>query len=612
MLKVPRKDLCRLLSRQVSHNDCLSFLCAGALSSSHSMISTTLLPQPSRTYQPSRALSTTSASRAAANKISGFGGWRSGEQSRGQWASRASWSPKLSTGATFIGGGFAFAATLIYWLYGAATQKAESPEIVSDEELLRQYGVRKKDLPEYSLDDVAKHATMEDRVWVCFNSGVYDITDFIAQHPGGDKIMLGAGGSVEPFWALYAVHKTPHVLQWLELYRIGNLSPDDVNQSTANMDDPYAGDPRRHIALKPACKKPFNAEPPLALLVDSLYTPNELFYVRNHLPVPEVTEAEYELEVEGKGIKQLTLTLKDIKKLPKHTITCAVQCGGNRRSEMVKVKPVKGLNWGAAAISNATWSGARLCDVLKQAGFDEKNTTAKHVQFEGLDLDPTSHPYGASIPLWKAVDPRGEVLLAYEMNGVPIPRDHGFPIRVIVPGVVGARNVKWLGRIIVSEEESPSHWQQNDYKGFSPNVDWDTVDFSKSPAIQEMPVVSAICSPGDGETVKPDNGVVTIKGYAYSGGGRKIVRVDISTDGGKNWRAVESLNSDIAEHPQAWGWSLWTADVQVPKGAEKLDVVVKAIDSNYNTQPENVEHIWNLRGVMSNAYHKITLNIKAK
>ena len=92
--------------------------------------------------------------------------------------------------------------------------------------------------------------------------------------------------------------------------------------------------------------------------------------------------------------------------------------------------------------------------------------------------------FNASIPIEKAADPRGDVILAYEMNGEPINRDHGFPLRVIVPGVVGVRNVKWLGRIEVSETEATSHWQKKDYKGFNASTDWDTVDWSKSEAIQ--------------------------------------------------------------------------------------------------------------------------------
>ena len=148
-----------------------------------------------------------------------------------------------------------------------------------------------------------------------------------------------------------------------------------------------------------------------------------------------------------------------------------------------------------------------------------------------MDTDPTGNPYGASIPLDKALDPRCDVILAYEMNETTLPRDHGFPLRVVIPGVVGARSVKWLGtilrdtpsndacnsvfsegRIVISNEESESHWQRNDYKGFAPNVDWNTVDFSKSPAIQEMPVNSAICEPAEGDAIQLEEGKITAKG----------------------------------------------------------------------------------------------------
>lgn len=130
-----------------------------------------------------------------------------------------------------------------------------------------------------------------------------------------------------------------------------------------------------------------------------------------------------------------------------------------------QVKKVKGLEWGPCAIGNATWSGARLIDVLHHLGMDTDDPRIEHVVFDGLDLDPTGNPYGASVPAHKALNPKADVILAYEMNGEPLPRDHGFPIRAIVPGVVGARNVKWLGSIRLSAEESSSFWQQNDYKG---------------------------------------------------------------------------------------------------------------------------------------------------
>lgn len=211
------------------------------------------------------------------------------------------------------------------------------------------------------------------------------------------------------------------------------------------------------------------------------------------------------------------------------------------------------------------------------------------------------------------MDPRGDVILAYEMNGKPLNRDHGYPLRVIVPGVVGARNVKWLGRIFVSENESDSHWQQKDYKGFSPSTDWDTVNFSTSPAIQNMPVTSAICTPQTGETVSIENGSVTVKGYAWSGGGNKIVRVDVSADAGETWH-VANLEEDGNGNTTGrhWAWSLWTINIPIKENVCDVEIWSKAVDSNYNVQPESFRNTWNLRGVLSHAYSKVKLKCDKK
>lgn len=147
------------------------------------------------------------------------------------------------------------------------------------------------------------------------------------------------------------------------------------------------------------------------------------------------------------------------------------------------------------------------------------------------------------------------------MNDVEIPRDHGYPVRLIAPGIAGARNVKWLNKITLSDEESHSHWQRKDYKGFSPNVDWDTVNFDESPSIQEMPIQSAICDPIDGSTVTPDlEGYITVKGYAWSGGGRKVVRVDVSPDGGKNWITAD-LEQENSPLNRTYSWTIWKVNI---------------------------------------------------
>ncbi|XP_041097851.1 sulfite oxidase, mitochondrial isoform X1 [Polyodon spathula] len=466
--------------------------------------------------------------------------------------------------------------------------------------------------PIFTREEVTKHRTMQDGVWVTFGDSVYDITEFVGLHPGGSKIMLAAGGALEPFWAMYAVHNQEHVLEILAEYKVGELSPEDKTKGSGSISDPYASDPPRHPALKINSLKPFNAEPPSEILSENFLTPNVFFFKRNHLPVPEVDPERYRLEISGEGIpKALSLTLEDLKtKFPKHTVTATLQCAGNRRSEMNKIKQVKGLDWGIAAISNAQWGGARLREVLEHAGY-RHGGSAQHVQFEGLDKDVSGTPYGASIPLRKALADDGDVLLAYEMNGEELPRDHGFPLRAVVPGIVGARNVKWLGKIIVSAEESKSHWQQNDYKGFSPSVDWDTVDFKSAPAIQELPIQSAITEPRDGALLERSGEQVTVRGYAWSGGGREVVRVDVSLDGGKTWQ-VATLRSGEDAPPvgQAWAWKLWELSAPFPQEGEQLEIVCKAVDNSYNMQPDSVAPIWNLRGVLSNAWHRVRVSVK--
>ncbi|KAI4457921.1 sulfite reductase [Holotrichia oblita] len=394
------------------------------------------------------------------------------------------------------------------------------------------------------------------------------------------------------------------------IFPLGNVSEEVSKHALADMTDPYAHDPKRHKVLYVHTEKPFNGEPPAGLLIEQFYTPNDIFYVRNHLPVPEVDLETYELEVEIENIDKIKkLNFADILKLPKYTVSATLMCAGNRRSEMNKVKEVKGLNWGASSIGNATWTGVRLVDVLKLIGVDDNTKEYSHVHFEGLDRDTASNLYTVSIPLSKAVNKDGDVLLAYEMNGQPISRDHGFPIRVIVPGTVGARNVKWLGRILIAKDECQSHWQQKDYKGVPPSADPSRINLSKLASIQDLPVISAICKPSNEEVVKVENGFITVKGYAWSGGGRKIIRVDLTTDGGKEWHVANFDHQIDHESPRHWSWTLWTAKVPVSKGQKTVEVWAKAIDSSYNSQPDTIDNIWNYRGFLNNAYHRIRVNL---
>jgi sulfite oxidase len=178
-------------------------------------------------------------------------------------------------------------------------------------------------------------------------------------------------------------------------------------------------------------------------------------------------------------------------------------------------------------------------------------------------------------------------------------------VRIIIPGIVGARQVKWLTTIKLSQEESSCHWQQNDYKGFHSSIDWHNVDFKCVPAIMELPVQSAICEPIGETELEEDADEVTVKGYAYSGGGRGIVRVDVSIDGGKTWNAAV-LNQPKQPLYKTFAWTFWEATLPIPENHDgKVKIICKAVDTSYNVQPDNVEGIWNLRGVLSNAWHRI-------
>ena len=471
-------------------------------------------------------------------------------------------------------------------------------------------------LPSFTKEEIAQHKTVENRVWVTYKDAVYDITDFLPLHPGGtDKLLLAAGGAVDPFWQVFAQHNTTEVWNILEEYRIGNITvADRSTQLVANKDGPYAKDPTRSPILKVNTHEPFNAETPPVLLTQDHITANDLFFVRNHLPVPECDPASYYLEVSGEGLRPVRLSLEDLKtKFPQHTVMATIQCAGNRREELAKVKPVRGLSWTGGAIGNANWTGVKLRDVLLEAGVpgDVENNEIQHIHFEGLDKNPlTGQCYGASIPIEKALDPVGDCLLVHSMNGEELPRDHGYPVRVIVPGTVGARNVKWLAKIVASPEEYDGQWQQRDYKGFSPSVDWNNVDFSKAPAIQELPVQSLICSPAEGAGVERDEDVVSVEGIAWSGGGRSVVRVDVSADGGKTWVEAEVKSGQGQRRRRAWAWSLWQVDIPLPESGQTVELCCKAVDDSYNVQPDSAPPIWNLRGCLSNAWHRVNINRK--
>lgn len=336
--------------------------------------------------------------------------------------------------------------------------------------------------------------------------------------------------------------------------------------------------------------EPLNAGPAPEQLCAADTTPTSQFFVRTHGSVPTVDTQHYRLLVDGDVVHPLSLALSDIHALPVHTITATVQCAGQRRRELHELQPIiNEIIWDLEAISTAVWQGARLADVLRMVGVSVPSDHA-HVAFLGMDeieKDREQIHFGASIPLSKALDP--DTLLAHTMNGEPLMPLHGYPVRVLVPGYIGARSVKWLHHIRVQTSPSDNYYQQVAYKLQRTNSDMDGL------MLGELPVSCAICTPQSGVVLRA--GQVEVCGYALAGS-RAVARVDVSADGGRTWRAAELL-------PDAgpWAWRRWQVHLEFAPG--KHELIARAWDDAANTQPEQIETVWNPKGYMNNAWHRL-------
>jgi sulfite oxidase len=354
----------------------------------------------------------------------------------------------------------------------------------------------------------------------------------------------------------------------------------------------------KHPRLKIHSTDPFVGGPPLSLLRRQPITPTALFFVRNHAPVPEIDSGNYQLQITGLTRTAAILSLHDLARFPRLTVTATLQCAGNRRDELMAVEPIPGeVPWGADAISTARWNGVRLRDVLESVGVAEG---AQHVAFSGVDA-VTRHGhtfgYGSSIPLAKALS--AEVLLADTMNGEPLPPLHGFPLRVVVPGYIGARSVKWLHAITLQAAPSDNYFQSHSYRLFAPHVRAETVVWDEGLMLSEQSLNAVICTPEAGAVLRA--GDVTVGGYAIAGGERAVARVDVSPDGGRTWHTARLPPAE------PWAWQLWEIGLQLSPGP--VELVVRACDSAANTQPERAASVWNFKGYMNNAWHRVRVNV---
>jgi sulfite oxidase len=343
-------------------------------------------------------------------------------------------------------------------------------------------------------------------------------------------------------------------------------------------------------------ENPMNAEPALDALVESWITPLDRFFIRTHGPTPTIDAKAHRVTVEGLVEKELSFSVEELlEKFPAAETTATITCAGNRRYEHSAKKAVGGVQWREGAIGNATWSGVKLIDVLKAAGIRPE---AKHVWFDGVDQhEAHGHPtvFGASIPIEKAenaTEGGHYCVLATRMNGEPLTADHGAPIRGIVPGYIGARSVKWLGKITLADRPSPNHYVAEAYKLVARD---EPLAWAEAGILYNIPLNAAICSTSGEDVV---DGTVTVAGYALPPGdaGVTIAEVQVSGDGGSTWH-----KADLREQRKEFCWTLWTARIHV--SADEPTIVVRAIDSAGGRQP--FVSPWNAKGYMYNAWHRV-------
>ncbi|MDP1768922.1 MAG: sulfite oxidase [Nitrospirota bacterium] len=344
--------------------------------------------------------------------------------------------------------------------------------------------------------------------------------------------------------------------------------------------------------------RPFDAETPVREFRPFL-TPNHRFFVRSHFgpPPPDaITEANWTLRICGLVERPQRFTLKDLRQLDAVTITAVVQCSGNGRA--FHRPKVPGVQWERGAVGNAEWTGVRLRDLLAKAGV---HAGAHHVQFQGADRPVVASVplFIRSIPLEKALHP--DTILAYEMNGRPLPLLHGAPLRVITPGWMADSCIKWLTEITVSQDEAQGYYMQTAYRyPTRPVVPGEAIAASDLKPVEAMTVKSLIAAPQEGESVK--SGPVTIQGMAWSGEA-KVVKVDLSFDEGKTWESARLVGED---RPYAWRqWQLvWKA-----KTAGTFTILCRATDAQGEQQPAITP--WNPSGFLWNGWDRVTVTVSA-
>jgi nitrate reductase (NAD(P)H) len=296
---------------------------------------------------------------------------------------------------------------------------------------------------------------------------------------------------------------------------------------------------------------------------------------------------------------------------------------GNRRKEQNMTKKTIGFKCGCGAVGNTVWTGVRLCDILAVLGITKVSKQHRYIHFEGPEGELPQGPkgvYGTSIDLGWALNRERDTMLAFKQNGELLTPDHGAPLRTLLPGCIGGRMVKFLTKMWVSSEPSASHYHYFDNRVLPPHVDSELATkegwwFKEEYIINHMNINSAMFEPRHNSYFKLTGPKVanTMKvcGYAYAGGGLKIIRAEISLDSGKTWEMTDLTRPEdaIAEArgtDKHWCWSWWETEVDATKLKDCKEICCRAVDCNQNMQPMFLT--WNVMGMMNNCLFRIKVH----
>lgn len=360
---------------------------------------------------------------------------------------------------------------------------------------------------------------------------------------------------------------------------VGVVNPDDARQRAVE------------DGLVIQREDPLNCETPVDALTAGIAMPTSHFYVRNHFPIPKLDPETWRLAIGGLVKNRLLLSLREIRNMGAQSIVATLECAGNGR--VLLDPPVDGEPWSLGAVSTAEWTGVPLIDVLERAG---PTVEASHVVFRGGDRGTAGGGtdvirFERSLTLAEAHD--SDALLVYAMNGEPLPRRHGFPLRLIVPGWYGVASVKWLTDIVLTDHASDGFFQSERYF-----YDWERHGGVIREPVTQQRVRALITEPAHDQTVAA--GDVAIRGLAWSGMA-PIARVELSINSGA-WQPAHLLG-ESRQH----SWQRWELLIRLMNPGSTA-IRARATDLAGRTQPDQPE--WNRLGYGSNPIQEITVRTR--